>query len=174
VDYGLGPIKQREEPEWAVRIDDQFKAEVSRMGQFNASSASPGPYRMEPSPFFFKLVRRDAATTSPAILMSLAHLKQLVAEGALTGPRGGLRIAYGALGGHYLRGEAFVDLIQSGYIGTHSATTDHLETLIRATLAGGKAVVVAIQRALPDAAEWRGRETDEDPTGLSGAEPSLS
>ena len=70
-----------------------------------------------------------------------------------------LRIAYSELNGHYLRGEAFVDLIRSGYIGSQSATTDHLETLINAPLAEGRGVVAAIQRVLPDS-----RYSDFDPT----------
>ncbi len=80
-------------------------------------------------------------------------------QGQLAGPRGGRRIAYSDLNGHYLRGETFADLIRSGYIGSHSATTNHLETLIKATLAGGRGVVAAIQRALPDP-----QHSDFDPT----------
>ena len=76
----------------------------------------------------------------------------MLAEGRLDGPRGGLRIAYSELNGHYLRGETFVDLVRSGYIGSHSATTDHLQTLIDITLSEGRAAVAAIQRVLPDAA----------------------
>jgi len=89
------------------------------------------------------------STNGAGILMSLGHLQQLRGDGALAGPRGGLRIAYSELQGHYLRSESFVELVQSGYIGSHSATTDLLETLIQATLAGGRSVVAAIQTALP-------------------------
>jgi hypothetical protein len=74
----------------------------------------------------------------------------MLSKGHLNGPRGGLRIAYSELNGHYLRGETFVDLVRSGYIGSHSATTDHLQTLIDVTLSEGRAAVAAIQRALPD------------------------
>ena len=49
--------------------------------------------------------------------------------------------------------------IRSGYIGSQSATTDHLKTLINATLAKGRGVVAAIQRVLPDP-----RYSDFDPT----------
>jgi hypothetical protein len=125
-------------------------ARMARMARFDQPARPAGSYRMSPSPFFIKLVRRYGSTGGPGILLSLGHLQQLLGEGQLTGPRGGLRITYSELKGHYLRGETFVDLIRSGYIGSHSATTDHLETLIKATLAEGRGVVAAIQRVLPN------------------------
>lgn len=115
-----------------------------------------GSYRMNPSPFFFKLVRRLGSTNGAGIMMSLGHLQQLHGAGALSGPRDGLRIAYSELQGHYLRSESFVELVRSGYIGSHSATTDALQALIEATLSGGRSVVAAIQHAVPSA-----RSTDE-------------
>jgi hypothetical protein len=147
---GLDTIMQADEAEWVVPIDDQFRDEMARMAQFDQPAGPVGSYRMSPNPFFFKLVRRYGSTGGAGILLSLSHLQQLLGEGQLTGPRGGLRIAYSELNGHYLRGETFVDLIRSGYIGSQSATTDHLETLIKATLAEGRGVVAAIQRVLPD------------------------
>jgi hypothetical protein len=41
-----------------------------------------------------------------------------------------------------------VELIRSGYVGTRGATTTHLQTLIDASLDGGKAVVAGVQSAL--------------------------
>lgn len=136
------------EPEWIVRLDDQFRDEVERMERFATEADPSGAYRMSTNPFFFKLVKRHGDTKSPGILMSLDHLNHLRTAGELTGERGGLRISYGALDGHYLRGETFVELVRSGYVGTHCATTDHMEALIMATLAGGRAAVAAIQHAL--------------------------
>ncbi len=143
-------IAQADEAEWVVPIDAQLRDEMMRMAQFNQFTGPVASYRMSPSPFFFKLVRRYGSTGGAGILLSLGHLQQLLREGQLIGPRGGLRIAYSELNGHYLRGETFVDLIRSGYIGSQSATTDHLETLIKATLAEGRGIVAAIQRVLPD------------------------
>ena len=151
---------EREETEWVVPINDQFKDEMARMIRFDhPAGGAAGSYRMNPSPFFLKLVRRHGSTNGAGILLSLGHLQQLLAEGQLDGPRGGLRIAYSELNGHYLRSDSFIDLIQSGYIGSHSATTDHLEALIEGTLAEGRGVVAAIQTLLPD-----GHFTREDPT----------
>jgi len=52
--------------------------------------------------------------------------------------------SYNSLQGHYLRGEAFVELIRSGYVGTRGATTDHLRELIEAAVNGERAVVAAV------------------------------
>ncbi len=89
---------------------------------------------------------------SDLILLSLDHFDQMMNEGALTGPAGGLRISYRSLEGHYLRGDGFVELVRSGYVGTRGATTEHLQALIEASLDGGKAVVAGIQSALESAA----------------------
>ena len=69
----------------------------------------------------------------------------------LTGPRGGVRLSYRRLDGHYLRTEPFIELVRSGYVGTRGATTAHLQALIDASLNGGKAVVAGVQSALGDA-----------------------
>jgi hypothetical protein len=91
-------------------------------------------------------VRRDAAANSAGILLSKGHLDQLLADGRLRGPRGGLRVSFQLLDGHYLQGEAFVELVRSGYIGSRGATTTHLRALIEAALAGGRAIVAAIEK----------------------------
>lgn len=137
-----------DEQEWTVRIDDQFRDELGRMQRFDQDLDPEGPYRLHSGAFFFKFVRRRAATSSAGILLSLGHLDQLMAAGELTGPRGGLRLSYKGLAGHYLRTEPFVELVRSGYVGTRGATTAHLQALIDASLDGGKAVVAGVQSAL--------------------------
>jgi len=87
------------------------------MVQFDKDLSPEGNFRLHSGAFYFKLVKRYAATNAAGIILSLDHLKKLIANDALRGPRGGLRISYDALCGHYLRGEAFVELIRSGYIG---------------------------------------------------------
>jgi hypothetical protein len=110
------------------------------------------------------LVKRDAATNSAGILLSKSHLDQLLADGPLKGPRGGLRISFQALDGHYLQGEAFVELVGSGYIGSRGATTAHLQALIEAALSGGRAVVAAIETPQEPRSTAEGVATDYDPT----------
>jgi hypothetical protein len=150
----------RETTEWLVTIDRQFRDELSRMQRFDRDLSNGRPYRLNCGSFFFKLVRRDAAANSAGILLSKGHLDQLLADGQLRGPRGGLRISFQALDGHYLQGEAFVELVRSGYIGSRGATTMHLQTLIEAALDGGRAVVAAIETPREPSSEAAASEND--------------
>lgn len=145
VSGGLLKHQEQDEPEWIVPIDRQFKEELSRMGRFDRDVAAKGPFRLNSGAFFFKLVKRYSSVDASGIILSLGHLKDLITKGKASGPRGGLRISYNSLQGHYLRGEAFVELIRSGYIGTRGATTDHLRELIESAVNGERAVVAAVQ-----------------------------
>jgi hypothetical protein len=144
---GSYEYQELDEQEWLVPINKQFRDELARMVAFDKDLAPDGPYRLNSGAFFIKLVKRYASTNAASILLSLGHLNQLVAEGKLSGNRGGLRISYRGLAGHYLRADPFVELVRSGYIGTRGATSEHFGTLIDAALDGGRAVVAAIHTA---------------------------
>ena len=73
---------------WAP-INPQFQDELNRMERFDRDLSDGRPYRLNSGPFFFKFVKRDAATNSAGILLSKGHLDQLLADGQLRGPRGG-------------------------------------------------------------------------------------
>jgi hypothetical protein len=156
--------KVQDDPEWIVPIDRQFKEELARMARFDKDLPVKGPFRLHPGAFFFKLVKRCASVDASGIILSLGHLKQLITEGKASGPRGGLRINYKSLQGHYLRGEVFIELIRSGYIGTRGATTTHLQGLIEEAVNGGRAVVAAIQSAFAVRDPSVGHVSDVDPT----------
>jgi hypothetical protein len=150
--------------QWIVEIDEQFKRELRRMDIFDKDLGAKGPFRLNSGAFFLKLMKRNAGANSAGIILCLGHFKELLATGRFAGPRGGLRINYAELNGHYLRGEAFVDLVRSGYIGTRAATTDHLQGLIDAALHGGRAVVAAIQSVIPFSEGHVGHVSEIDPT----------
>lgn len=145
INAGEEPEEDAEGQDWIARIDAQFDDELHRMRHFDRDLAPGGDYRLNCSAFFFKFVRRYARANAAGILLSLGHLDQLMDEGRLAGARGGLRISYQSLDGHYLRSDPFVELVRSGYVGTRNATTDHLEILIHAALQGGRAVVAGLQ-----------------------------
>lgn len=131
--------------DWTARLDDQFTDELQRMRHFDRDLAPEGEYRLNSSPFYLKFMKRHARANAPGLLVSLGHFDQLLGEGRLIGKRGGMRLDYASLDGHYLRGEPFVELVRSGYIGTRDATTDHLEVLVETALTGNRAVVAAFQ-----------------------------
>ena len=145
IDAGDAPDEEEEGQDWIARIDGQFVDELRRMRTFDKDLAPEGDYRLNSSAFFFKFVRRYARANAAGIMLSLGHLDRLMEDGNLTGGRGGLRISYGSLDGHYLRSDPFVELVRAGYVGTRNATTDHLEVLIDAALRGGRAVVAGLQ-----------------------------
>jgi hypothetical protein len=152
---GSYAYNELDEQEWLVPIDTQFRDELARMTTFDKDLAPDGPYRLNSSAFFIKLVKRYASTDAASILLSLGHLNQLIADGQLTGKRGGLRISYRGLGGHYLRTDPFVDLVRSGYIGTRGTTTKHFSALIDAALNGGRAVVAAMHTSMERAIDLK-------------------
>jgi hypothetical protein len=131
--------------DYLVRINPQFQSEIARMKNFDRELPGAKPYRLNPGAFYIKLVRRNGDANGAGIILSLAHLEDLMAEGRAQGERGGLRISYEDLDGHYLRSEAFVELVRSGYIGTRGATTEKMWQLVQAGLTGGRAIVAAIQ-----------------------------
>ncbi len=132
---------------WQVRVDWQFENELDRMRRFDLDLDPGGPYRLHPGAFFVKMIKRHSAASAAGIVISLGHFDHMLGYGGLRGSRGGLRIDHAELDGHYLRSEAFVELVRSGYVGTRGATTHHLQSMIEATLSEGRAVVAAIQRS---------------------------
>lgn len=132
---------------WQVRVDWQFENELDRMRRFDLDLDPGGPYRLHPGAFFVKMMKRHSAASAAGIVISLGHFDHMLGHGGLRGSRGGLRIDHAELDGHYLRSEAFVELVRSGYVGTRGATTHHLQSMIEATLSEGRAVVAAIQRS---------------------------
>ncbi|NRD89477.1 hypothetical protein C8024_08495 [Sphingopyxis sp. BSNA05] len=133
---------------WQARIDWQFEDELNRMRQFECDLDPEGPYRLHPGAFFMKMMKRKSAASAAGIVISLGHLEHMLSQGSLRGSRGGLRIDHAELDGHYLRSEAFVELVRSGYVGTRGATTGHLQSMIEATLNEGRAVVAAIHHSI--------------------------
>lgn len=132
---------------WQVRIDRQFEDELDRMRQFDCDLAPEGPYRLHPGAFFVKMMKRHSSASAAGLVISLGHLDHMLGNGAMRGSRGGLRIDHAELDGQYLRSEAFVELVRSGYIGTRGATTRQLQSMIEATLNEGRAVVGAIHHS---------------------------
>lgn len=142
-----------EATDWLYRPESNMAKEIARMKRFSKQHA-PGPleYRLNPQVFYLKFVKRDGALSSGGIVTPIDHYERLLTDPACKGPRNAVRISYESLGGRYMRQGAFLDLIQSGYIGAHAATTDYLSTLVQAVLDGNREVIAAVQSS-PDAGE---------------------
>lgn len=106
-------------------------------------------YRLSHNPFFFKLVKRKIVEDShQSFLISLDHLNQIIASPEAKGPKNGIRLSYDALGGTYLREADMINLIRSGYVGTHREETKALATIIDEVSRGNKAIVLAWQNKI--------------------------
>jgi len=142
----LEPLQKAGETDWIYRPDAKLDDEIRRMRKFGVAHL-PGPheYRLNPAVFYLKFVKRDGLIRGAGIITPIDHFEQLRKDPACKGPKGGLRISYDGLAGRYMRQNAFLDLIRSGYIGAHAETTRHLKTLVEAVLKNNRAVVAAIQ-----------------------------
>ena len=132
--------------DWLFRPDNQSQDEVARM-QLPAFEGAMMDYRLSSNPFFFKFVMRKLIGNSPkSFLVSVDHLKQIQESAEALGPRGCVRISYETLDGTYLRQNDMINLIRSGYIGTHRTQTEALATLINEVSRGNRGLVVAWQQ----------------------------
>ena len=68
-----------------------------------------------------------------------------MADSDARGPRGGTKLSYSRLDGHYLHASTFIELIRSGYIGSAGSETPAFKELIDETLRSGRALVAAIE-----------------------------
>ena len=143
----LEPLRQNaNEADWIYRPDDQLESEIERMQKFREEH-SPGlyEYRLNPQVFYLRFVKRDGALKNAAITIPIDHFERLREDPVCRGPRGGFRISFESLEGRYLRQEAFIDLIRSGYIGAYADTTKHLKALVEAVVQQDRSVVAAVQ-----------------------------
>lgn len=142
--------RQGRKTDWIYRPDRQFEKEMDRMKRFSQSH-SPGvlEYRINPQVFYLRFVRRNAKLGRIEATMPIDHFEILRNDPECRGPKGAFRISYDTLDGRYLRQEAFLGLVRSGYIGAHAKTTADLETLIKATLNDKRALVAALHSTRP-------------------------
>jgi hypothetical protein len=137
--------KENGKSDWIFRPNRQLRDEIARMSipKFEGSFTD---YRLNRNPFFFKFVRRKIVDRSPkSFLVSLDHLKKILANPKNKGSKGGLRISYDGLDGTYLREAGIISLIRAGYVGTHRSETEALTTIIDEAARGNRAVVLAWQ-----------------------------
>lgn len=138
--------------DWYFRPDNQLRNEIARM-QIPAIQVAATDYRLSRNPFFFKFVKRKIVNDKhQSFLVSLDHLHQILAAPEAKGPKNGVRLSYEALDGTYLREADMLGLIRSGYIGTHKVETEALATIIQEAAKGNKAVVLAWQQRIQEAA----------------------
>jgi hypothetical protein len=157
VQYKMLEYRSSETDEdWVYVPDRQLESEIKRMRRFDRDhGAGPYEYRLNPSVFFLKFVKRQGTIGRGGIVIPIDHYQRIAANPEARGPKGGLRISFRSLSGRYMRQAAFLDLVRSGYIGAHAETTEHLKALVEHVLARGKGAVAAIQSEFKGESEYR-------------------
>jgi hypothetical protein len=142
----LEPERGGDETDWIYRPDSKFDPEVRRMQRFAAQqNAGTHEYRLNPTVFYLKFVKRDGAISNGGIIMPIEHFEHFSRDPSSRGPKNGLRVSYTGLAGRYLREGAFLDLVRCGYIGAHAETTKFLKTLVDAVRHNDRSVIAAIE-----------------------------
>lgn len=148
---------RRDGPAEAVyRLPDaQLKEEIDRMDtvlsalKACAPNTEIGGFRLTENPFFLKLCSRlvfnpDDVGLVPGMYLPLDYWKLLENDPGTQGPKGGLRITYENAKRHF-DNTAFTTVVSKAWVGTTPSQSQVLQDVIRATLATGKAVAIAIK-----------------------------
>lgn len=140
---------EREYDDWVFRPNDQMKKEILRMKIPKSSGICKG-YRINNNPFFFKFVKREADSLGDSFVISLEHYHYYTSTEDAVGPRGGVRIGFDTLNRHYLTPSDIINLIRSGYIGTHIEETEAMKVIVDEVARGNKKVIIAWQNRVAD------------------------
>jgi hypothetical protein len=133
----------------------QLKEEIDRMDtvlsalKACAPNTNIGGFRLTENPFFLKLCSRlifnpDDVGLVPGMYLPLDYWKLLESDPSIQGPKGGLRITYDNAQRHF-DNTAFTTVVSKAWVGTTPSQSQVLQDVIRATLATGKAVAIAIK-----------------------------
>jgi len=132
--------------------DISYKAEIGRMESFQRKSqiiteSKPDDYRLNDEFFYFKLCPADikepmSTKMIPGMYLPLSYWKLLLSSDATLGERGGRKISYGNLD-RYINNTLFIELLQSGWIGSQVSDTELITKQIQESIAGNHSLVLA-------------------------------
>lgn len=135
---------EKEYENWVFRPDLQMTKEISRM-KLPESSGNCEGYRLNSNPFFFKFIKREAEGLGSSFVISLDHYQHYISTENSKGPRGGERIGFETLKRNYLTSSDIINLIRSGYVGTHVQETKAIKIIVDEVAKGNKEVIIAWQ-----------------------------
>lgn len=135
--------------EWIYTNRAEIEKQLGLMVYPSLNNENSSDWRMT-SPYWFKFVRRDAATRQDrrlldGIYVPADYLRLAMKDGSLNaGPRGGFRITYDNT--KRINKETFIDLVKRGLIGTVSQDYDELAEIMKNSGKDSKSRVIAIKR----------------------------
>lgn len=139
------------------RPDSQLHDEIERMQRIPTGrfAGDPPAWRLHPGCGYIKLCDAPTSNRAPeqllrGLYLPLDYLKALDAspDHAL-GKKGGPVLSRETIGRH-ISNDLFVPLVRGGWIGTYSATSQGLASVVRAQYDAGHSVTVAAQRTIRD------------------------
>lgn len=148
------------------RPDEKFDAELSRMNEFRNATKDQwqiadgkSMYRLSGDGFFFKLCSRVqlevlSEALLPGMYLAREHVQAILADPTALGPRGGRQITFENSARH-LSNTLFAELLRDGWIGTRGVSSAQIADIVRTSLSGGRAVVVARARPAGEPANPR-------------------
>jgi hypothetical protein len=139
----------------------QLEKELERMEELldalgnHDDATDADDFRLHLNPFFLKLCPRvifnpDQVDLMKGMCIPLEKWKLLVKSSQVSGPRGGTLVTYRNVK-RYFDNTQFVALVRNAWVGTRSADSALLESVIKETLQEGRAAVLAMRRQPPAA-----------------------
>jgi hypothetical protein len=139
-------------------LDKSYLSELQSMRSleqlFLKSHASLNDYRLNFGPFYFKLCPAENFQPYETDLIKGMYLpfdywECLVKDNCVKGPRGGIAISRDNVG-RYLNNTQFVQLVQSGWIGSSADDTKTITQIIRTLLESNHSVFLASSYDIKD------------------------
>jgi hypothetical protein len=114
------------------------------------SSSQLADYRINKCPIFFKLCKKlqlkaDDTSIAFGAYIPLDHWHLLLEDESTKGPKGGRQIGYKALRKRFIGTQTFVDLMQHGFIGTQSLSSQKIALFVEEAIKSGHSVIYAIE-----------------------------
>jgi hypothetical protein len=153
-------VKEGKKNEVVFRPDKQCYEEIKRMRNFVSEYSDTSQmlqcvddYRLNPQIFFFKMCPAIvfnplSPDLIPGMYLPLDYLDILGASPRIKSPQGSIKITNTNVD-RYINNTLFIDLAQSGWLGSRLKTTDVLTQLIKQLLENGKSLILASSREPP-------------------------
>lgn len=139
-------------------IDKSYKQEMERL-QFLKKKQQHLPfsqngiirdYRLNQESIYFKLCPKTIFEPSstdmiPGMYIPFDYWEELLKSPSVLGPRGGLQINYDNVERH-ISNTLFIDLAQSGWIGSKSMTSNQINQYIQSAIEGDRSIMLAVDK----------------------------
>jgi len=125
---------------------------MARLNREVPRARSLASFRLHRGPAFIKLcpplhLDPTSADLIRGMYLPFEFFELLLVSDESRGPRGGVRITFESAGRH-LNNTQFIELVQSGWIGSHDLASQRIHRLVRGGLEAGRSVLLAWAREL--------------------------